>query len=328
MSRSSVLSRIAAARAPLCLGLALGLGACDSQIVLGDSEAALPLAGKPGSAGDSGGGSGSGGSAATAGSPGGGGNAGSGALSGSAGAPSSAGTSSAGDAPIGQPGDVLWSTDHEVGDFSDWQKGGAFYGGEYDWGNSNGYVDIGVGRNGSNGVVADINSVARGETSGGVRMYRRIASQPAYYSCWFRLEESHTVADWWSIFLFHAVNDSLDLLGNDVSLWDVRVVDTPDGAMALQFFDHDVMQGTLADVGGRIQARKWFEVSAYLDYRPPNDTRLVVWLNGTQLFDMKGLHTDVQKNVLWSVGNGGSKLDPEESTLYLDDAAIHQATAP
>lgn len=260
----------------LCLALALGLGGCDSQIVLGDSEATLPLADGP---------------------------------------------------PIAPPGEEAWSTDFEVGDFSDWDEGGAFYGGEYDWGNVNGYVDLGVGRDGSNGVVANIHSVARGETSGGVRMYRRIQEGPAYYSAWFRLEEAHTVANWWSIFLFHALDDALDL-DNDVSLWDVRVEETPDGEMALQFFDHDVMLGTLAGPAGVVKSRRWFEIKAYLDYRPPNDTRAVVWLNGTLLFDMKRLHTDSHANVFWSIGNGGSELDPEESTLYVDDAAIYRVAKP
>jgi len=151
----------------LCIALVLGLGGCDSQIVLGDSEVELPLAGGP-----------SRGGVANAGSAGDTSDAGTGASGGTpSSGGSSAGSAQAGvagtDAPIAPPGDEVWSTDFEVGDFSDWQDGGAFYGGEYDWGNVNGYVDIGVGRDGSNGVVADIHSVARGETSGGVRMYRR-----------------------------------------------------------------------------------------------------------------------------------------------------------
>jgi hypothetical protein len=268
----------------LCLCLVLATAACDSQIVLGDSELGLPIAGASGKpSGDVG--------------------------------------------SIAGPGKLVWSTDHEVGDFGDWQRGGTLWGGEYQWGNADGYVDLGVGRQGSNGVVANIDSVPRGDTSSGVRMYRRIEPGPAYYRCWFRLEEAHRVADWWSIFLFHATDENVDL-DNDVSLWDVRVVDTPSGEMALQFFDHDVMQGLLSPGSGLIQPQKWFELSAYLDYRPPNDTRLVVWLDGAQLFDMMALHTAAHSTVLWSVGNGASQLDPEESTLYLDDAAVLQAATP
>jgi hypothetical protein len=268
----------------LCLGLALATAACDPQIVLGDSELGLPVAG-------------------------------------------AAGKPNRDVDAIPAPGKLVWSTDHEVGDFSDWQRGGALSGGEYEWGDTSGYVDAGVGRHGSNGVVATIDSVPRGDTSSGVRMYRRIEPGPAYYRCWFRLEEAHDVADWWSIFLFHATDENVDL-DSDVSLWDVRVVDLPGGEMALQFFDHDVMRGRLSPGSGLIQPQNWFELSAYLDYRPPNDTRLVVWLDGAQLFDMKALHTAAHSTVLWSVGNGAAQLTPEEGTLYLDDAAVLQAATP
>jgi len=256
----------------LRIAVALCSAACSPEIVLGDSEAALPLG-------------------------------------------------------IPPPAELVWSTDYDVGDFSDWERGGEAFGGEYEWGEVNGYVDAGVGRNGSNGVVADINTAARGEPSEGVRMYRRIEPAPAYYSSWFRLEDAHSVADWWSIFLFHARDASLSL-DNDRSMWDVRIVDAPGGGMQLQFFDHDTMQGTLAGQAGWIGVRTWFEISAYLDYRPPNATRVVVWLNDAQLFDMKDLHTPVEANVFWSVGNGAASLDPPDSTLDLDDAAIRKAAAP
>lgn len=305
----------------LCISLALWLGGCDSQIVLGDSESSLPLAGGPNLGGTT-----SGGSAGTAADNAGGLPGSGGTTSGSAG--SAQGGAIGNETPIAPPGDELWSTDFEVGDFSDWDDGGELQGGNYDWGSANGYVDLGVGRDGSNGVVANIHSVARGETSGGVRMYRRTEDGPAYYSAWFRLEEAHTVADWWSIFLFHASDTAALDLESDVSLWDVRVVDAPSGEMALQFFDHDVMQGTLAGPAGIVKSRRWFEIKAYLDYRPPDDTRVVVWLNGTLLFDMKRLHTDKLPSVFWSIGNGASQLDPEESTLYVDDAAIHQLAKP
>jgi hypothetical protein len=293
----------------LCLVIALGAGGCGNEIVLGDSVAGLPET--PGVAGSSGaamlGGSG-GGTTGTAGT-----SAGS-----SAGMP---------DAMIPAPGELVWSTDHEVGDWSDWERGGEPYGGEYEWGDFNAYVDLGAGRDGSNGVVIDINTTPRGDTSSGVRLYRRTDDGPAYYSAWFRLEDAHSVTDWWSIFLFNARDDSLSLF-NDVSLWDVRVVDTPDGEMALQFFDHDVMQGTLAGSRGNVAVGEWFEIKAYLDYRPPDATRLAIWLNDALIFDMKQLHTAVQTNVFWSVGNGAAELAPADSTLDLDDAAIRKASAP
>src|SRR5258706_11397545 len=195
----------------LCMAMALVLSACGSEIVLGDSEASLPVT--------------SAGANANAGAP----------TAGAGGMPASGGGGMAGgsggmpqlpDTTLQPPGDLVWSTDHEVGDFSDWKRGGDFYGGQYEWGKVNSYVDIGVGRNGSNGVVADIVIPTPGETSSGARMYRRIEAGPAYYSAWFRLEDAHKVLDWWSIFLFHAPEDSLSM-DTDGSIGDVRIVNTP-----------------------------------------------------------------------------------------------------
>src|SRR5262245_50719656 len=100
--------------APLLAAAAL-LAACGRQIVLGDSENALPAV--SGNAGAS--------------------SAGSSALGGSGGA--SAGSSSSGTAgavtagspPLGalpEPGELVWSADHEVGSISQWERGGPYSG--------------------------------------------------------------------------------------------------------------------------------------------------------------------------------------------------------
>lgn len=228
------------------------------------------------------------------------------------------------DTPL--PGDVLWSADHESGTIADWERGGEYYGGQYGWGDGSFEVVPGAGRDGSQGLVVTIDTAARGDPSQGVRFYRRIEAAPAFYTAWFRIEEAHTVSNWWSISLFHA-RDSTSSLRNDRSLWDIRVVDTPGGGMALQFFDHDTMLGTTAETRGAVTPGAWFELAIYLDYRPPDASRIFVTLNGVQLFDMKNLRTSVESNVFWAVGNGSGGLDPELSTLLLDDASVRSAAA-
>ncbi len=290
---------------PFLALLSLLAEGCGSEIFLGDSESPLPLAG----------------ATSTAGTPNQGGRGG---AAGGSGGSATAGSGSVEPLP---PGELVWSTDHEVGDFSDWERGGEFYGGEYEWGDVSGYVELGVGRDASNGVVAEINTAARNETSGGVRMYRRVEERAAYYRAWFRLEDAHRVADWWSIFLFHARDEELSL-ENDVSLWDVRLVNDAEGQLSLQFFDHDRMLGVSAPMGrGAVSPGQWFELSAYLDYRPPNATRLIIWQGDTLLFDEMSLRTPLETNVFWSVGNGAGDLSPADSTLYLDDAEV-RGTAP
>jgi len=224
------------------------------------------------------------------------------------------------------PGAVLWSTDHEAGSVDDWALGGDAQGGEFYWGDAQGEVRSGIGRDGSQALVMTIDTSFSDAPSQGFRVYRRIEPAPAFYSASFRLEEAHAVSDWWSIFLFHARNASLSL-ENDTSLWDVRVVNDAGGGMALQFFDHETQEGSLSGRLGAVMPGQWFELTAYLDYLPPDATRLRILLDGAPLFDMTGLRTALHEHVFWAVGNGANGLSPALSTLYMDDAAI-RATEP
>jgi hypothetical protein len=276
----------------------LSLQGCEPRIVLGDSENALPGAG------------------GAAGSP---GVAGSAAVAGSASSPPND--------VLPEPGALVWSTDHEDGSINDWLRGGTFYGGEYHWGDVSFDVVEPAGRGGGLGLAIRIDTAFQGEPSQGVRLFRRMEEGPAFYTAWFRLDEPHMVSDWWSIALFHARDDTLDL-ATDVSLWDVRVVDTPSGEMALQFFDLETMQGTPPDARAIVVPGEWFELSVYLDYRPPDATRLAVLRDGVVLFDMKDLvTTTLLPHVFWAVGNGANGLSPTESTLALDDASIRRAAS-
>jgi hypothetical protein len=291
---------------------------CGREIVLGDSEKPLPsVTGGAGMAtagpGSSAGSSSLGGSPSASGSSAVGGSD----VSGSAGLPSDV---------VRAPGTLLWSADHEQGELEEWQEGGDYYGGEYEWGSGSVSVGEGAGHNGSRGLVTYIDTDYRDEPSQGVRLYRRIEDAPAYYSVWLKLADRHSVNEWWSIFLFHA-RDSTQTLENDVSLWDVRVVEDDAGAMTLQFFDHDTMQGTIDPSAGRVQPGEWFELTAYVDYQPPSATRIRILHDGALLFDLKRLHTSLQENVFWALGNGADSLTPSESTIYLDDAAIRRADA-
>jgi hypothetical protein len=223
-------------------------------------------------------------------------------------------------------GELVWSARHETGDLSEWEQGGELSGGEYDWGDIAFGVEPEIGHRGSLGVYAFIDTSARDEPSQGVRLYRRTQAGPAFYGAWFMLEERHAVSDWWSISLFYAREDTSSY-DDTISLWDVRVVDTPDGGMALQFFDLDSMSGETASLQGRVQPGQWFELTLYLDYRPPSETRLGVLLNGVELFDIEHLRSDTLENVFWAVGNGAGRLSPSQSTLYVDDAYIRQPTS-
>jgi hypothetical protein len=220
-------------------------------------------------------------------------------------------------------GQIVWSTDHETGDLADWERGGESQGGQYYWSSGAGRVIAGAGRGGSRALEMVIDT-AGDAPSHGARVYRRIEPAPAFYSAWFLLEEAHAVSDWWAIFLFHARDDSLSL-DNYRSLWDVRVSSNAEGRMALQFFDHDTGRAMTADASAVVPAGRWFQIEAFLDYRPPDATTIQIRLDGVFVLEMTGLRTATEKNVFWVVGNGGSGLAPSRSTVLIDDAAITAA---
>lgn len=284
----------------LWLAALLGWTGCDSEIVLGDGQGASP----PGS------------SVGSTGQP---------PRENPDPVPTGAPDPGPPQPPTGLPalGQLVWSATHEAGDLSEWQRGGEPFGGEYDWGEVAFDVAPDIGHLGGRGLRAFIDTSARGEPSQGVRFYRRTEATPAFYGAWFKLEDRHSVADWWSISVFYARPDASSL-DDTLSLWDVRVIDTPDGGMALQFFDLESMRGELAELQGRVQPGEWFELTLYLDYRPPSDTRVGVLLNGVELFDIQHLRSSIETNVFWAVGNGAGDLSPAESTLYLDDAFIRR----
>jgi hypothetical protein len=157
-------------------------------------------------------------------------------------------------------------------------------------------------------------------TSDGARLYRRIENGGAYYSAWFRLAAIHSVANWWSIFLYHA-RDTPEPADDANFLWDLRVVQPSEGQLAIVLYEH-ATQGLTASAPHSLPVGEWFHLEAYFEYAPPASSRLSVWLNGQPLLDATGLRGEDTRPVYWIIGNGSNDLDPDSSTLFVDDAAI------
>src|SRR5690606_5025204 len=113
---------------------------------------------------------------------------------GAGGNPSSEGTGGA--APT-----VLWSSDHETGDLSEWDLLDSEAPPELIWGGGTLDTVLGGGTNNGYGVQFTIDTTVDA-LSHGARLYRSIEPEPAYYGAWFRLEGYHEVSDWWSILVF------------------------------------------------------------------------------------------------------------------------------
>jgi hypothetical protein len=312
-------------RACSALGAAwLALAACDPNVVIG----ARWRTGAAGTAADTGGAppvSGSGGVAAT-GAP---------AVAGdtmgaTAGEPSMMVGGAGGDAGIGAAGEPavapIFFDNQQNGSLMQWDEptSDADAGGYYaDPGFPNPAFTATPAHSGDGSVKVVIDTTTTDQIS---RLYRRVTdNHDAYYSAWFYLNEDHTPSVWWSIFLFRAVQDR----NNSIDLWSVDLVRTAESTLTVALFDHQYQNGKGRTVDSQLQpapvvpVKVWFQIQAHLVQSAGQPSQLTLWLNGQQFMnlDMATTAPDMQP-LYWVIGNGGSKMNPPKSTIFIDDAQI------
>ena len=151
------------------------------------------------------------------------------------------------------------------------------------------------------------------------RLYRRIEQPQAYYVAWFFLNEDHTPGTWWSIFLFRAVKDR----NKSIDLWSVDLVRTADDTLTVALYDHANNKTINVQGSFPVPVRQWFQIQAYLQLTEGEPSHLTLWLDGNQFLDLtNATPAPAMQPVYWVIGNGGSKMTPPVSTLYVDDAQI------
>jgi hypothetical protein len=216
------------------------------------------------------------------------------------------------------PPTIIWSADHERGDLSAWTAGGAADGGgRYGAGQAEASRDY--ARSGSYAAKLTIDTIDGGDHT--ARLFRRTASGGAYYSAWFFFPQLHTPEVWWSIFLFRAHRDPNDI-DTYVNLWDLDVERLDGGSLTLSFYNHVTKQFTRSPAAPPIPIGQWMHLEAFFHHVAPDQTRITVWQDGVQVFDLTGLGQPPATNFYWSIGNGSDGLNPRVSTIYIDDAAI------
>lgn len=316
-------------------GALLALAACDPNVVIG----AKWRLGQAGTSGDTGGASVAAGSGGVAGTV-----AGTGAVAGDAVSPAAgeagtltggtAGTSGAGgEAGVGMAGEPavapIFYDDQPNGSLGLWDQpsadvdAGGFYA---DTAGSTPTFSSMPAHSGDGSVKVSIDTTNGDQIS---RLYRRVTdNKDAFYTAWFYLNEDHTPGVWWSIFLFRAVQDR----NKSIDLWSVDLVRTPENTLTLAVFDHQYKSGAGRTIDSQLQPapvvpiRAWFQIEAHLVQNWGQPSQLTLWFNGEQFMslDMATAAPD-QQPLYWVIGNGGAKMNPPKSTLFVDDAQISTA---
>jgi hypothetical protein len=218
---------------------------------------------------------------------------------------------------LGPDPQILWWTDYETADFSDWTRDGR----GSTWVAAGGSVEVAsdYARSGTHSMRSVVVSPGLGTQSSG--MARRSDGLPAeaYYSAWFYVPAPITATDYWLFSKFRSRTVASDP-NTFVDVWDIDIR-VQEGAMHFALYHHD-SGDEQALVTPLVPVGRWFQLEAFMRPTPDASGRLSVWIDGTLLFDLVDTPTMPTTYVEWSVGAVAETVTPPRVTLYVDDAAI------
>ncbi|MES1208363.1 MAG: hypothetical protein ABUS79_20695 [Pseudomonadota bacterium] len=220
---------------------------------------------------------------------------------------------------------VLWTAQFEDGTFAEWT--GQMGGGANAEPSPPNTIQVSTTQPHHGRYAAQLTIDTTGGAQQNSGLNRRGGLPPAaYYSAWYYIPRTVTVGTFWLIFKFRERTDPANNM-SDTELFDVGLVNTPAGELAVSLFDHR-MPGPfpLSTQDPVVPVSAWFQVEAF--YRNTQDAsgRLTIWLfdetRGTrQIYDVSG---PMAPNawVEWDVVNVGQNLTPTPTVLNVDDCAI------
>ena len=236
---------------------------------------------------------------------------------------------------------VLWSSDFETGDFSDWSKPKPASGGIFNSGIAESVASQDFAHGGRWSVKATITTPHK--PTSGTRIFRWRESQDAryfasglYYSAWFLFPKLYTLTadphrgQFWNIFQFKTKTSSR----ND-PVWFLDVANRRRGGamyLTLHWWERVAMDGPHAgESGGHrytqdladIPVGRWTHIEAYLKQASDFNGEVRVWQDGVLLFDQKNVKTKYQSgDNQWAVNNYSDGLTPNPATIYIDDVRV------
>jgi len=203
--------------------------------------------------------------------------------------------------------DVLWSTDHESKDLSDWflPPGGGLVPDT-----SMSPVQVVNGPAHSGNWSLHLVDLAASDTIG-PGVYRELVSPPdAYYSAWYYLPRQYQTKSQWTIMKFRSRSDddpNTISHGHDLNL---RAL--PGGQVILYVYSHDptYLQAPLADPPAIVPVEAWFQLEVL--YRPRTDEtgKILVWLDDRLVYDLDKRRTASSSALVWSPCNVGEDVEP------------------
>jgi hypothetical protein len=239
---------------------------------------------------------------------------------------------------LGADPDILWWTDNESGDNSDWYKdangsigqpdagGFAWSSSGFTWGANGGQFSIaadpGFARSGRYAIKSSVTSPGFNTQSGACAERDGTLPEEAYYSAWFFVPAMPTSTNYWLFFKFRSRRVATDQ-STTVEGWDLDA-EFANGSLQFVLFNHATNQnepiiGSSAPV---VPVGRWFQIEAFLKIATDNTGEIAFWIDGAKSFDVQNTVTVPSTYVEWSVGGIAEVIDPVPAVLYVDDAAM------
>lgn len=226
---------------------------------------------------------------------------------------------------------ILWSADHETGDFSQWEynQGRAIFNSNTPPGTSDASITDEVAHSGNYALKLSLTGASDGQSQGTrvVRRWLDSSEDPpiplpdeAYYSAWYYFPQVYKPQVWWNVFQFKS--KSPDGVTNAMFSFNIGY---RNDIMYLYVYDK-ILFTAHGQGDGRlpIPVGQWVHIEAYLKKRFDNTGQLTVWQDGVKIIDVLNIRTIFGEDdrLRWSVNNYTDDITPSDPVIYVDDAVI------
>jgi hypothetical protein len=235
---------------------------------------------------------------------------------------------------------ILWSADHETGDFSQWKDDNA--GGIWLSSSGNAEISTDEAHSGRYSAALTIYNAEGMDESPGVRL-ARIGTEldpnnlptEAYYSVWYYFPQIVRPTVFWNVFQWKRRFVRKDGSASSDPVYVVDVGNRDNGAMYFYLYNHVGRDGAYETpgVGGKaassinIPLNRWVHFECYYRWSTTDTGRVTCWQDGEQIMDVQDVVTefdygDIDNPRQWTVNNYSSQTRPSTQTIYVDDAVI------
>jgi hypothetical protein len=217
---------------------------------------------------------------------------------------------------FGQDPRILWWSDHETGDVSDWLAGGG-QGGFVLRGASRVDVVEGEARSGNHALlVEDLSPTQRD-----FPLAARNGPLPVgvYASAWYFLPAALRPTSYWWFVLYRSRHPPYDFgaFRDEIRL---SFTTRADGTMGSELLTEEL--GTIPPLVEReIPVGRWFHIETYLRATDGTDGEFKAWQDGELTFHATGKMMETSW-AEWMTGGVVDSLEGGGSQLYIDDAAV------